>query len=444
MLLCVLLCVLPSRAQPAQYSVKEAVNYALLHNLNVKNSELDVTSAEAKIGETKAIGLPQVTANANFVDNIIIQRFFLPASFAGGAADAPPVAVKFGVHYQGSASATWNQLLFNGTYLVGLKAAATYRELTQKNVQQTKIGIAESVTKAYYSVQVAEENAKVIDRNIERVDSLLSETKIMNQNGFVELLDVNRLEVQVNNLKVERQKVQNLIELSYALLKFQMGMPLDTPIELTNKISDVNISKLKNEMSHPQVTYSNRIEYSILSTQTKLADLDLRSIKTGYLPILSASLGYGHNNGQDDFSDMFTTKWFNSSALTFNLAIPIFDGFTKKYQIQQKKIALDKLANGQKLLEQSIDLEAKQASIVMNNAFAALQTQEQNLALAKEVVRVTKIKYKEGVGTNIEVVNAESSLRESQTNFFTALFDLVIARVDLTKAKGELYTELQE
>ncbi|CAG4988258.1 hypothetical protein DYBT9275_00038 [Dyadobacter sp. CECT 9275] len=432
-------------AQDGGYTVKEAVDYAIKHNLNVKNSQLDALSAEAKIGEVRAAGLPQVTANASITDNLIIQRFFLPANFADptAPADAPPVALKFGVKYQGSASATWNQLLFNGTYLVGLKAAATYRELAQKNVQQSKITVAEAVTKAYYSAQVAEERAKVLDLNITRVDSLMLETKAMNQSGFVELLDVNRLEVQINNLRTERQRVQNLIELSYALLKYQMGMPLDEPLQLKDKIEDVDVESIKTEVAQPQVNYTSRIEYSVLATQGKLADLDLRSIRSGYLPVVSASVGYGHNNGRDSFGDLFGSKWFNNSVLSLNLMIPIFDGFSKRYQISQKKIALDKVKVGQTLLEQSIDFEAKQAAINIKNAVATLETQQRNLDLAKEVARVSKIKYKEGVGSNIEVINAESSLKESQTNYFAALYDLVIAKVDLTKAKGELYSDTQ-
>ncbi|WP_025765153.1 TolC family protein [Dyadobacter tibetensis] len=431
-----------SRAQEAGFSVKEAIDYAINHNLNVKSAKLDAVSAEAKIGEVRSAGLPQVSANVNLTDNLIIQRFFLPANFAdpNAPADAAPVALKFGVKYSGSASATWNQLLFNGTYLVGLKAAATYRELAQKQVKQSRVTVAEAVSKAYYSAQVAEERAKVLDLNISRLDSLMSETKAMNESGFVELLDVNRLEVQYNNLKTERQKVQNLIELSYTLLKYQMGMPLDEPIRLTDSIQEENIEGIKAELIQPQVDYQNRIEYSVLDTQRKLADLDLRSIRSGYLPVLSASLGYGHNNGRDNLGDLFSTKWFNNSILSLNLQIPIFDGLNKKYQIDQKKLALDKVKVGQTLLEQSIDFESAQAAISIKNAIGALESQERNLALSKEVARVSKIKYQEGVGSNIEVINAESSLKESETNYFAALYDLIIARIDLQKAKGELYT----
>jgi outer membrane protein TolC len=445
LLLGILLAYAPLHAQEGSFTLKQAVDYAIKHNLNVKNSQLDAVSAEARIGEIRAAGLPQVSGNFSFTDNLIIQRFFLPANFADPNAPegAPPVALKFGVKYQGSASATLNQLIFNGSYFIGLKAAATYRELAQKNITSSKVTVAEAVTKAYYSVQVAEERAKLLDLNISRVDSLMRETKAMNASGFVELLDVNRIEVQINNLQTERQKVQNLIELSYALLKYQMAMPADEPIKLTDDINAVNIDSLKTATAQTGASYENRIELSLLNTQEKLAALDLRNVRAGYLPNLSASVGYGHNNGRDSFSDLFGSKWFNNSVLSVTLNVPIFDGFSKRYQIEQKKIAIDKVKNSQTLLKQSIDLETNQAGINIKNAFATLETQKRNLDLAQEIVRVSKIKYKEGVGSNIEVINAESSFKEAQTNYFAALYDLMIAKVDLSRARGELYTETQ-
>lgn len=436
---------IPLKAQDGGFTLPEAVDYAIKNNINIKNAYLDGLSAEARIGEIRAAGLPQVAANFNVTNNLIIQRVFLPPNAFGGdptaPTDEPPIAIPFGIKYSGNASATLNQLIFSGSYFIGLKAAATYRELAQKNTSQTKITVAEAVTKAYYSVQVAEERAKVLDLNISRLDTLLRETKVMNTSGFVELLDVNRLEVQLNNLVTERQRVQNLIELSYTLLKYQMGMPMNEPVRLKDNINDVNIEALRAELSGASVNYENRIEYSLLSTQEKLAGLDLRNVRSGYLPNLSASLGYGHNNGRDDFIDLFSSKWFNNSALTLNLNIPIFDGFTKRYQIAQRKLAIEKVKNNQNLLKQSIDLESGQANINIKNAFATLETQKRNVELAEEIVRVSKIKYKEGVGSNIEVINAESSFKEAQTNYFAALYDLMIAKVDLSKAKGELYTE---
>ncbi|MBU1820137.1 MAG: TolC family protein, partial [Bacteroidetes bacterium] len=382
-----LLGVLPSKAQTA-LSLEEAVTYALKKNINIKNSQLDALSAEARIGEIRAAGLPQINGQFGLNDNLIIQRVFLPATFVNpnAAPDAPPIAAQFGVKYSGNVGATLNQLIFNGSYFVGLKAAATYRELAQKNVTQSKVNVMEAVTKAYYSAQVAEERAKVLDLNIQRLDTLMRDTRATFESGFVEKIDVDRLEVQLNNLRTERQKVTNLIELSYTLLKFQMGMPLAEPITLTDEVNEDNITEMRAPTS-VAVNYDNRIEYSILNTQGKLAGLDIKNIRSGYLPTVSGILSYGHNNGRNDFGDLFTSRWFNNSVLGLNVQIPIFDGLTKHYKLQQAQITLDKLNQSQDLLTQSIDLQVQQAVITLRNSLETLETQQRNVDLAQEVVR---------------------------------------------------------
>jgi outer membrane protein TolC len=444
-LLTLLVCIGPLRAQPAAFSLQEAIDYALTKNLNIRNSQLDALSAEARIGEIRAVGLPQINGQLGLNNNLIIQRVFLPARFANPNApeNAPPIAAQFGVKYAGNAGVTLTQLIFNGSYLVGLKAAATYRELAQKNVVQSKVTVAEAVTKAYYSVLVAEERAKVLELNLDRLDTLLRDTRALNQSGFVELIDVNRLEVQLNNLRTERQKVQNLIDLSYELLKYQMGMPLTEKVTLKDKITEVDLAEIK-AASEEVVTYTNRVEYSVLSTQSKLAELDIKNIRSGYLPSVGGVLTYGHNNGRNELGNLFSTRWFNNSLLGLNVQIPIFDGMSKHYQLQQARIRLDQVRLGQNLLEQSIDLQVKQANITLRNALESLETQRRNVELATEVVRVSKIKYQEGVGSNIEVINAESSFKESQTNYYAALYDLLIAKVDLSKSLGVLYTDISK
>ncbi len=439
--LAVLLGALPTRAQ-TPYTLEAAVDYAIKNNLNIKNTQLDARSAESRIGEIRATGLPQIGIQGGFNYNAIIQRVFLPAQFAdpNAPADSPPIAAQFGVKFSGSIGASVNQLIFSGSYLVGLRAAATYRELAQKNVIQSKVAVAEAVTKAYYSAQVAVERAKVLDLNIERLDTLMRDTRTTYEAGFVEKIDVDRLEVQLNNLKTERQNVQNLIELSYTLLKYQMGMSLTDQIILTDIVNEDSVNSLPTPINNA-VDYSNRIEYSVLDTQGKLAELDIQRIRAGYLPTVSAFASYGHNNGRNGFVDLFSSKWFNNSVIGLNLNIPIFDGLTKKYQLQQAQVTSEKVRVGRDLLSQSIDLQVQQSNITLTNSLQTLSTQQRNVDLAEEVVRVTKIKYQEGVGTNIEVINAESSLKEAQTNYFAALYDVLISKVDLSKARGKLYEE---
>lgn len=435
---------IPLKAQtPRNFSLAEAVRYAVEHNLNVANAKLDAQSADARIREIKSVSLPQVSANGTFLNNLAIQTVFLPPQFFNLPESAGPQPVRFGVTYTGSMQASVNQLLFDASYRIGLKAADAYRELAQKNTTASKIGIAEQVAKAYYGVLVSQERMKLLDYNIGRLDTLLRETRALNQQGFVEKIDVSRLEVQSNNLKTEKQKVQNLVGLSYYLLKFQMGLGINDPIYLTDQIPQLNLDELERTVNSIPATfdYAGRIEYAQLQTQLRLAEFDIQNTQKQYFPRLSAFFNYGYNNGRNSFGDMLTTKWFALSSVGLNLSVPIFDGFAKRYRIQQQRITLQKAQNGGELLKNSIDLQIRQAQITLQNNLQTLRTQQSNLDLAQEILRVSRIKYREGVGSNIEVLNAETSSREAQTNYYAALLDFMLAKVDLDKALGKLYTE---
>ncbi|RAK01889.1 outer membrane protein TolC [Larkinella arboricola] len=436
---------------PRDFSLNDAIHFATQQNINVKNTQLDALSAEARIREVKGLALPQVNVGASATYNAIIQKFIFPAggfgapvdsTATGGASSGDDVtAIPFGVKYQGSVAANVNQLIFDASYKIGLRAAATYRELAQKNITASKITVAEQVAKAYYGVLVSEERLKLLDINISRVDTLLRETRAMNTQGFVEKIDIDRLEVQLNNLKTDRQNVKNLVDLSYNLLKFQMGLPINAPIQLTDRIEAYSQQDLERAaVLDSAFDYGQRIEFSTLQTQITLADLDYQSIGKQYYPRLTAAATYGHNNGRNNFMDFWTTQWFNSAAITLNLNVPIFDGFQKRYAAQQRKIAIDKARQTGELLKNSIDLQIRQATVTLTNNLQTLQSQKRNMDLAQEIVRVTRIKYKEGVGSNIEVLNAETSFREAQTNYFSALLDYMITKVDLDKALGKLYT----
>ncbi|NBA74391.1 TolC family protein [Emticicia sp. ODNR4P] len=436
----ILLTSVVARAQQS-YTLKEAIDYAVKNHSNVKTAQLDVLNASAKVNEIKAMGLPQVNANIGYTNNFIIQRVFIPAkTFDPNAKDGDVVAAEFGVRNSGNAVASLSQLLFDGSYTLGLKAADVYKELSAKSLTQTKQQIAENVTKAYYGILVNEERLEILKLNMGRLDSLFNQTKALNLQGFVEKLDVQRLEVQKNNLSIEYKNVERLQELSYNLLKFQMGLPLTEPVVVTEKLSSVNLNEFLPENETP-FQYGDRIEYSMLQTQDRLAQLDLKNQKAGYLPKVFLTSTYGYSTGRPQFGDLITKPWFNAATVGFSIQVPIFDGFAKKYKIIQAANSVQKIKENFNFLQNSIDLQVKQGQITLKNAYETLQEQKHNMDLAKEVVRVTKIKYEQGVGTNLELVNAESSYKEAQNNYFATLYNVLIAKVDLDKAKGKLFVE---
>jgi len=440
--ICAGLFLMTSLAANAQtYSLKQAVDYAITHQVQVKNSQIDLQNAGAKINEIKAMGLPQVNGSVALTNNIVLQRAFIPAKiFNPAAAEGELIAAKFGVDNSGFASVGLSQLVFDGSYLLGLKASTVYKDLAVKSVTQSKQQVAENVTKAYYGILVNEKRQGLLALNVARLDTLLKETRELNKQGFVEKIDVQRLDVQANNLRTELENVNRLQELSYSLLKFQMGFPMEEPIRLSESLEKVELATF-NTNAAGDFNYANRIEYSILQTQENLAELDLKSIKAGYLPRLVLNANYGYNAGANAFSDLVTKQWFDNAAITVALQIPIFDGFSKKYKAVQSENNLQKVRQSYSLLKSSIDLQRSQASITMKNALESMKEQKANLELANEISRVTRVKYQQGVGSNLEVLNAESSIKESQANYFTALYNALVAKVELEKANGTLYID---
>lgn len=433
------------QAQVKSFSASEAVKYALDNNPTVRNARLDTDIAAAKVQETIGIGLPQISGSASILHYPEIQRFVLETgpSFPFGPPGAPagtPVAFGLALNNSLTGNVQASQLLFNGNYLVGLKASKTYQELSAKQLKQARTTVAEQVSKTYYSILVNSEKSRLLDLNLSRLDSTHREIKLLFKNGFVEKIDVDRIEVALNNLRAEKQKTARLLQLARYGLKLQMGMPVGDSLVLSGKLDEVNPDSL--QAFNGSVEYGSRIEYSTLQTQKALTALDLKNVQAGYYPSVVAIATLGVNSAASKFSNLsnFTEKnrYAPYSFFGINLSLPVFDGLQKKNKAEQSRINLKKIDNGMKQLENVIDFEVKQANINLANAFENYGIQKRNLKLAEEVVRVSKIKYRQGIGSNLEVTNAEASLKESQTNYYTALYDFIIAKIDLEKAQGQL------
>lgn len=450
------------------FTLDQCIKYALENSVDVKNSVLDERISSAKVKETIGIGLPQISGQVNLIHNQKLPRFFssyaTAQGFSGTDANGNPILDIpglqpddiiasqnfFQLKSSGNASLSVNQILFDGSYLVGLQAANAYKDLSYKTTGQTKEKIVEQVTKAYYSVLVNREQMKLFDNNIQRVDSLFKTTKAMYESGFAEGIDVDRIEVNLNNLITEKSKFEKLQQLSVELLKFQMNYPQESPIEVEGDLTYETVQVDLNEYL-TDWDYKNRPDYQVLETNRKLQSLNLKNTYAAGLPSLSANANLGYSTQSPSISGLFKTnsgvsddgfvgpdKWYSFSSFGVTMNIPIFSGLQRTYKVQQEKLTLQKIENGFTSLKRGIDIEIKQATIAYQNSLEALEAQTRNMTLAGNIARVTKIKYEQGVGSNLEVVDAESSLKESQINYYNALFDAAVAKTDLDKAFGKL------
>lgn len=451
---------------PTTFTLEQCIEYALKNSINAQNAVIDQQIAAAKVKETVGIGLPQISGDVGANHNTQLQRFFSKKStaygftdkstpyndFLPGLQDDDVVASPnfFQLPSNASANLSISQIIFNGSYLVGLRASKTYKELSVKNAAQTNEQVIEQVTKAYYSSLINLERMKLFANNIARVDSLLRNTKALNMNGFAEEIDVDRVQVTLNNLITERDKFDRLQELSLELLKFQMNFPMDKEIRVTGDLSILNKS-INLDDYLKEWDYKNRPDYQTLETNRKLQGLNIRNKYAASMPSLTANANFGYGTQSANVSGLFVTnsnitdngqlgpdKWYPFGLIGVNLHIPIFSGLQRNYQVQQEKLSLKKIDNSFKILKSSADLQVKQSLTNYQNSLQALESQKRNMTLAEKVARVTKIKYGQGVGSNLEVVDAESSLKESQVNYYSALYDVLVAKVDIDKAFGKL------
>lgn len=417
----------------AAFSLKQAIDYAQNHHASILNARIDEDIAKNTVKQTIGIGLPQISGNANFQDFIKLPTSLSPGEFFGQPGTQIPV--QFGVKYQSSLGLELNQLLFDGSYLVGLQASKTYKELSNKNLTRTRIETSVAVTKAYYSVLVSNEQLKLLDANLDRLRKTLSDTEVMFKNGFAEKIDVDRLTVLKNNLETERENVIRLLALNVNLLKFQMGMTVNSRLTLTDSIE--SLQAVQAVVAADSSAYRSRIEYSLLETQKRLNEFDLKRYKSQFLPSLSAFGNTSQSFQSNDFSKLFSTN-FPSTIIGLRLSVPIISGGIKLNQVRNAKLAILKTDNDLLNLQNGINLEVDQTRTTYLNSTRSLDNQKRNMDLAQEVLRVSKIKYEQGVGSSIEVTTAETALKESQNNYINALYDLMINRVNVDKALGKI------
>ncbi|MEQ6119565.1 TolC family protein [Reichenbachiella sp. MALMAid0571] len=426
---------------PQQYSLQEAIDYAIKNNTEILNADLENKISQKQINEILADGLPQVFANLDLVNNHNIQTAFVPANAFDPSGDPNEVgALAFGVNYTGLASLRVEQMIFDGSFFVGLQAARIYTELSRKAHIKTTIDVVEAVTKAYYTVLINREMAELVTKNYTRLDSLLTDTKIMYQNGFVEQIDVDRIKVEHNNVKVEKDHLDKMLRISESLFKFQAGFDLNAQIELTDKIDNVVLDKHVEKVDN--FNYENRIEYSSLQTQKTLNNLDLKNTKSQYIPKVNLYATYGANTGTQKFGGLFDLNehpWHRLGVIGVGMNWQIFDGMRKSAQAQQKKYKAEQIENDISSAMVGIDLEIEQSISDYNKSIDNMNAQKENMELARNIYETTEIKYKEGVGSNSEVLDADASLKQSQTNYYNAFFEALVSRVELQKALGELY-----
>jgi outer membrane protein TolC len=290
-------------------------------------------------------------------------------------------------------------------------------------------------------VLITEERLKLLDANQEQLDRVLNETKALYENGFAEKIDVDRISVNYNNLKTENAKARRSYEMSMDMLKFQMGMALSSSLSLSGDIADLTLEVQEYLNKTQNFDYRERAEYSILQTNQDLANLDLRNNKATHLPKLYASFNYGWNSGVNSTSELFNfnQNWLSFGAVGLSLKWDLFTGLRRASKMEKNRIQIDQIEIQKEQLKSSIDMEINRAKDDLRSAKESLGVQEENKELALSVYEQVETKYKNGMASSRELLDAETSKKEAETNYYSSLYDAVIAKIELEKALGILY-----
>lgn len=428
--MCLLALPMSLRAQPStppdRFNLETCIQYALEHNQRLQNMRFDEYIAQKEVESIIRQGFPQIDVNADLTYNFQLPIFVIP----GQSGELNEVT--FGLPWQTTAGASLTQLIFDGRYFLGIQASRTFVELAEKQSQQSREEVAYQVSKAYFTTLVSQEQLNLLEANIERVQELFTETQAMYDEGFVEKIDVDRLEINLNNLRSERENAQRLTALSVDMLKFQMGMPVQDTLLLAGLVDNIQ-PQLPTLDPMASFNYQDRAEYQALKVSRELEAYNTKQYKVGYLPALYGFANYSWNrlwDGPEAFS-------YEAGALGLRLSWSLFDGGQRNKEIQKSQLAIKKIENQMNEFENAATLEVKQTYAQLTNAYQSWDAQLRNKELAERVYDISRIKYQEGVGSSLEVNDAESQLKSAESNYLNRLYDYLMASVELEKARGQ-------
>jgi len=440
-----------SAQQKYELTVKQAVDLAFKNVIEIKNAALDIKIQEAQNKEITGQALPQITGNASLTKYLKLPLILFPDGSQGGVYNvlinegllpqstkipSPQLqALSFFQPWNTSVGANLSQLLFQPDVFVGLQARKTAIGFSKANLDVVKEKIKDSAYQRYYAILIAEKQLQFLKGGIKRLQKLYHDDSIMYVNGFAEKLDLDRVQVQLTNLQTSMTLLDNGIKLAYAALKYAIGISQSDTVVISESL---RTDDLKRDILNDNFKYEDRKEFQSLTYAQRLQELNVKRFKLGGLPTLSTSLGYTVQGQGQKFITDNSTFWLRQSQVGLNLSVPIFDGFQRKYKVQQAQFNLQKVNNTMDNLKQVIDLQQTITKQSLSNALLTLDAQERNVTLAESVYNTTKKKFEAGLGSSFEVLQSDTDWQTAQSNYFNSLYNAIVARISYLSSLGKL------
>ncbi|WP_438963232.1 TolC family protein [Winogradskyella sp.] len=422
-----------SQAYPERLSLQEAIDYALENNRIAKNAARDIEVAKKQKWETIATGLPQLDASINYQNFLKQQVSVIPAEFFGGN-PGEFAEVIFGTKQNATATATLNQLIFDGSYIVGLQSTKVFLEISKNAKDKTDLEVREAVINAYGNVLVSIEGVKIIEKNISVIQDNLDETTKIYENGLEELESVEQLQITLSNLQSDYDNLKRLEVIAFQMLNITLGIEYSAPLELTDTLESLAFQNLANETINTESDVTVTLDYQIADNDKRSKELLVKLEQSKALPRLSGFINGGYNTFADDFVFLDNnTEWFGFSLLGLNLDIPIFSSGMRGAATQRAKINLEKAKDDLTEVEQLLKLQIATAKSKYQFATEDYFNKKRNLDLAERIAQKNETKFFEGIGSSFE-------LRQAQTQLYSAQQQLLQTMLDVINAKAELET----
>jgi outer membrane protein TolC len=413
--------------EPIQLTLQEALQMAQEKNTNVLNSQLDLEIAQKKIKETIAMGLPHVDLKSaySYLPKVPTLSFGMP----GDDPNAPPAEpIELGVKHNLTTDITASQLIFNGAYFVGVQATKVYYNLSLQNDEKTRLDVSETVTNTYQMIQLSEESLKILKQNLDNVLKTKDEISEMFKQGFMEKTDVDQLEVTANILRNSINQVESNLDMSYRLLKIQLGVDETTPLALSDSTDSYELLMLEsNTLTAEQFMLEKNVDYKLVLTSKEIAELNVKVEKSKFLPVVNGFYNRTHKFNSPAFD--FTPK----DLFGVNLSLPIFASGERKALLDQKKLEVEKTENTRRFVSSSLVMQANQLKKDVEIKAGKYKNQKLSKELSEEIYQRTLEKYRQGMSTSLDLMNSQNQFLTNLTDYYQFMFELQGAITKLEK-----------
>jgi outer membrane protein TolC len=421
------------------FTLEEAQAYALTKNYTVRNSATDVEIARKKVNEMTSIGLPQISANVDYVNYFALPTSLIPGEFFGKPGEY--VELQFGVENNMTAEASLSQLIFDGSYIIGLQASQAYVDVSRAKLEKDQNDLKENIANAYYNVAVLEETMIIVDSTLLTLKQMFFEVQETFKSGFIEDTDVDQIDLLVADLETSRINLTKQLEISYNYLKFLMGMKITEPIRLSEGM-DMLITKMNQEvLLGSTFDYQQHVDYKLVQGQELLKNYNLKVKKSAYLPSLVGFVSYSYNAQRKSF-DFFNTgekyPWFSTGMFGISLSIPILSSGGRNSAVQQAAMEVEKMQVLDQQVKEGLLLEYSTARSNFENALQVYLNRKRSVNISDKIYRKTLLKYKEGISSSMDIQQSYNQYLDALAAYVTSARDLLTAKSRLEKALSRI------